>query len=154
MVSDYGIRPWKKVMRKNLLFLLVIGCVPGLLIGQSPEPEAPTKAREISLKDLAVPSTRGFLKEGTKITNKEELAKAIPDKGAQEAILKMVDLKNDYLVFFSWAGSGGDKIVLEVKKEGAKDVALMNYTGGLTRDLRTHNKLFAVPKKMDFKLVK
>lgn len=78
----------------------------------------------------------------TEIKSAEELAKTFTQEEVVAAIKKEVDFSKQKLVFFAWAGSGQDKITGVLNK----DEATFIYTRGLTRDLRSHYHLFAVPR--------
>jgi hypothetical protein len=85
------------------------------------------------------------------IASPEELAKAIPDEAAVAAIAKAVDFKTERLLYFTWSGSGQDKLTFTTA-EGKKGVEVtFTYAPGRTRDVRAHNKLFAIPKDATFK---
>lgn len=76
-----------------------------------------------------------------KYTTAADLATAY-GKDVADAVAKEVDFKKEYVVVFSWSGSGGDRITLS--SEGKK--ATFSKNRGLTRDLRSHFKVFALPK--------
>jgi hypothetical protein len=60
-----------------------------------------------------------------------------------------VDFAKEKVAVFAWAGSGQDKVAAgEVKDK----TAVFTYTRGLTRDLRQHVKIFAVPKDAEVKV--
>jgi hypothetical protein len=87
----------------------------------------------------------------TEITTAEELEKAFPAKETVEAIAKEVEFGKQKLLFFAWSGSGQDKLAAGEIKDGE---VTFNFRGGLTRDLRSHFKLFAVPKDAKWTLAK
>jgi len=137
-----------------LTALLFLGLVCPMLRAQEADPKDPKapRAREIVVEGVRV-EARGQASRPTKVTSAEELAKLIGDKEALGKVLKVVDLKKEYLLVFAWAGSGGDKIALkEVSKGADGPVAVFTYTRGLTRDLRQHQKLFAIPNGTSFKI--
>ena len=53
---------------------------------------------------------------------------------------------------FAWGGSGGDRVNMEVSKDG-KTVSF-SRTPGLTLDLVMHVKLYAVPAGAKYKVAK
>jgi hypothetical protein len=110
------------------------------------DPKAP-KAREITVKGL--PTERGRLGKPEKMTTEAEMKKVVLDESAQKEISKQVNFKKEYLLLFRWAGSGGDRVTFTTDKNG--DVTFA-FKRGLTRDLRMHSKLFAVPKDNKYKL--
>ena len=115
----------------------------------------PAKAADpvkvIELKDLKLKANEKGLSKPTVITSEEELAKAITDKDAQAAIKKQVDFKTQQVVFFSWSGSGGDKLSHETKGDKKVEV-IFTYKAGATFDLRPHTHMFVLPKDATWKL--
>ena len=140
-------------MRQALAALLLL--TPALL-ADSPDPKDPKApaAREVKLDGVTLPRIPGGVAAPTKMTSLEDLTKLVPDKGHQKIILDQVDLKKEYLLLFVWAGSGGDR--LDVKAGKGKDgpEAVFTYTGGRTRDLRQHRKLYALPKGTKWAMAK
>jgi hypothetical protein len=114
--------------------------------------DAAPKARELDVKGLKIVVKESDKLKPAKITNKEELEKAVDDKEAREKIAKQVDFAKEYLVLFRWSGSGGDKLSFKLKRtEGGEDAVFM-LRPGLTRDLRPHVKLFALPNNVGHKI--
>ena len=101
---------------RTLLVLLGVGAflVPAVMaavpVGEKEPAKAADPVKAIELKDLKLKANEVRLGKPTVITSEEELAKAIADKDAQAAIKKQVDFKTQQVVFFSWSGSGGDKL--------------------------------------------
>ena len=53
------------------------------------------------------------------------------------------------LLVFAWAGSGQDKVTASIGADSnKKPIVYVEYIRGLTRDLRQHVRLFAVPKDL------
>ncbi len=105
--------------------------------------------REIPTKDLKIKfDEKGKATAPTEIKTADDLAKSEALKDAADEIKKNVDFSKWKLVFFSWGGSGGDKITPDEKTAGT-----FTYTRGLTRDFRQHVRLFAVPKDAEVKVV-
>lgn len=116
---------------------------------QAEEPKDTPVAKLIDLGDLK-PNGKGRAAKPTGIANAEELAKAFPDAKVRDGIAKQVDFARQQLVYFSWSGSGQDKIAA---KEGEKkDEIVFEYKRGLTRDLRRHHKLYLLPKDATWKV--
>ncbi len=111
------------------------------------DPKAP-KARELDLKGITA-SGEGGRFAPNKITKADDLDAYVGKEG-KEAILKQANLKKEYLVVFRWAGSGGDRVTMSA--EG--DKVTFNYKRGLTRDLRQHLKIFALPAKATYEMGK
>lgn len=139
--------------RVSLCALLLIS---PMLYADKVEPDDPKapKPRELKLVNIAGAGRGAFGAKPNKVTTAEELAKMVSGKEAVEQITKQVDLKKEYLVVFSWSGSGGDKIDFTTKEGKEGPVVTFNYTRGLTRDLRTHFKVFALPNKATFSMGK
>lgn len=118
-----------------------------------PEPKGPElKVRKITAGSLRLPFNRAF--EPVKIASAEELAKAVPDKAAQEELKKHANFTREYLLVFTWAGSGGDKLTYTVEKGKKGPEAVFKRTRGFTKDLRRHQKVYALPKAMAYRLEK
>jgi hypothetical protein len=109
--------------------------------------------REITLKNFN-PAKLDNAPKGTTLMTAEELAKAIPDKTVSDEIAKQVDFKSEYLVYFAWQGSGGDRIGFSAGGDKAKPIVTFGYKQGLTDDLRTHVKLFALSKDATWEMSK
>ena len=56
-------------------------------------------------------------------------------------------------MFFAWAGSGRDKIDFKVEKGKKGPEVVFTYERGLTKDLRRHYHLYAVPKDATWRVV-
>ena len=78
----------------------------------------------------------------------EELAKvkALADETSRGAVAKQVDFAKEKVVVFAWSGSGGDRLVPELKTDGGKVLVTFTSAAGATDDLREHGFVFAVPK--------
>jgi len=95
---------------------------------------------------------KGDVRKPTEIGSAEELEKAIPDAEARAAIAKQIDFKQSKLLWFQWAGSGGDKLTAEAKVIDKKGVVVFSMQRGRTRDLRQHHKLFAVATGLEWQV--
>jgi hypothetical protein len=133
-------------MRLAALTLFLVA--PLLLADDKADPKDPKapKAREISVKGL--PTERGGFGKPAKMDTEAEMKKIVLDETAQKEISKQVNFKKEYLLLFRWAGSGGDKVSFTTK-DGE---VTFDFKRGLTRDLRMHSKLFAIPKDAKYKL--
>jgi hypothetical protein len=132
----------------------LIGLTVGLVVlGATAIADEPAKkdkdaqVREVSLKDIKLPNARGGnVKEPTVITSDEELKKAFPDEETQTQLKKEVDFSKQKMLFFAWAGSGGDQLTFTEEK-GEKELAvILSFQPGKTKDLRSHHKLLVMPK--------
>lgn len=107
--------------------------------------------RELELKAAKLEPKKGTkVGEPTKVTSKAELAKAVDDQDAADAIAKLVDFEKEYVLIFVWAGSGGDKLTAAVEK----DAVVFAVKRGLTKDLRQHAHVFAVAKGAEWSMAK
>jgi hypothetical protein len=110
--------------------------------------DAPS-VKEIPTKDLKLAFPEGTkATEPTTIKSADELAKSPALKDAADVIKKEVNFEKEKLLFFAWAGSGGDKLTPDAKTAGT-----FALTRGRTRDLRRHMHLFVVPKDAEVKVV-
>jgi hypothetical protein len=94
------------------------------------------KADKIETKD-------GVATKPTAVTSEKELEKAIPDEATRKRIAKLVDFKEQTLLVFAWQGSGGDKLSCTVAESYPEQITF-TVKPGVTDDLRSHVKLFAV----------
>ena len=105
--------------------------------------------KEITPKDLKIKAPDGGkATDPTVFKTSDELAKSEVLKDVADDIKKLVNFEKENLVFFAWAGSGGDAIAADEKTAGT-----FNYTRGKTKDLRQHVHLFVVPKDATVKVV-
>lgn len=108
--------------------------------------------RAIPTKDLKVTAQRGGkVSEPASVTSEEELAKSPVVGPAADDLKKLIDFQKEKLLVFSWSGSGEDVVTLSIGAEGKDSIVYGEYIRGRTKDLRTHVRLFAVPK--DLKVV-
>lgn len=107
--------------------------------------EKPILIRELPVPKL--PEAVGGPYKPTVIKTAEELHKVFGEKTELK-----IDFEKEYLLVFRWAGSGQDKLTGSVVEEKAATVALFDYQRGLTRDLRQHAKLFAIAKKVEWRI--
>src|SRR4029453_16910577 len=104
-----------------------------LLLVTSQRADEPAKkgddspVRVLILKNAPEGSERGSVKKPNVIDSADKLDKAFESKDVREEIKGKVDFKKEFLLVFSWAGSGQDKLAFAVE-EGK---ALFLYTPGL-----------------------
>lgn len=124
---------------RTMLSLVMIA----LPLAAAPKPEAkPATVKELEVTlDLR---GKGKATEPTPIRSADDLAKAIPDETTRAAVAKLVDFKAETLLLFVWSGSGQDKLTVEVGAGDQADSVIFTYARGLTRDLRSHRKLFKI----------
>lgn len=132
-------------MRLSLFAVLLV--VPVAFADDTEPKDKKIVAREVKVTGL--PTSRGTIGEPTKIESKEDVEKVL-GKELGEKVLKEVDLKKEFLLLFRWAGSGQDKLAMAEEKGTVN----FTYERGRTRDLRMHAKLYALPKKTEYKLPK
>lgn len=105
------------------------------------------QARSIAVDGLTRPSDKAF-RTGA-IVGTKELAEVFPNDDERAKITKLVKFETENLLVFAWSGSGGDKLTLAGVDADKKEVILRKQLG-LTRDLRPHFVLFAIPKGFSF----
>ena len=137
------------------MFRLLMGfaCLIGSanLLVSAEEPTKKDQVRELKNEGLKLGEAGGKATQPTAITSKEELTKAIADEKSRESLLKQVDFEKEQLLFFSWSGSGQDKISYTIVTEKLSEVSF-KITYGLTRDFRPHQHLFVLPKTATWKV--
>ena len=115
------------------------------------EPIAPV-VREIKAPGLRLPGRASPFGKPTRIAGAADLARTVPDKGERDRLGKQVDFKKEYLLLFTWFGSGGDRLGFRPGEgEDGVDVVFV-YTRGRTRDFRRHVRVFALPGKTTWRL--
>src|SRR5262245_21889670 len=72
------------------------------------EDEVPV-IRELSAKGVKF-DQRGDVRKPAVITSAKELAKVMPDEADRDRVNKEVNWDKQYVLAFSWGGSGGDKL--------------------------------------------
>ena len=102
--------------------------------------------REVDLKGIDLGDAKGDPHKPAVITSAEDLAKAIPSEEAQAKIKKDVDFAKEKVLYFAWSGSGGDSLSFQVDKGEKGPVVTFMYKRGLTRDVRGHHALYAMPR--------
>lgn len=132
-------------MRKAMLVLALVAA-PALAADDK------SVVKELSTKELKVaPARGGKATQPIEIKTADELSKNAVLKNAADDVKKLVDFEKEKLLVFAWAGSGQDKVAVTAETKDGKTVLAVEYTRGLTRDLRQHVKLFAVPKNAELK---
>ena len=87
-------------MRSLLCVLAISACISNA----APDPKKDAKPATVRVLDVTIDGdAKGKATEPTVITSAEELAKAIKDAAAVEAIQKAVDFKKEQLLFFHFA---------------------------------------------------
>jgi hypothetical protein len=138
-------------MRPTLLALAAGGVL--LCLGaNADDTKDQTLVKEIPLKELRLERPKDAGLRPLEIRSDEELARVFPFKESQETIKKEVDFNRHKLVFFSWAGSGQDRLTASVGEEGGKKEVLFGYQRGRTKDRRQHARLFVVRKDIAYRL--
>jgi len=89
----------------------------------------------------------------TVIENQDALTETFGDTAAK-TIIEQVDLDQQVLVFFQWAGSGQDKLSYAVENQGDEVKVVFKFRAGLTRDLRPHSHLYAIRIGVDWEITK
>jgi len=95
---------------------------------------------------------RGFRRaKPSVIENQDALTETFGDAGAKK-ISGQVDIGQQVLVFFQWAGSGQDELTCAVENRGDEVRVIFKFRAGLTRDLRPHAHLYAVRKGVPWEI--
>ena len=133
---------------RTLMLVVVALAFTGFVAAKDDKKEL---VRELELNAAKLEPQKGAkVGEPMKVTSKAELAKAVEDKDAADAIAKLVDFEKEYVLIFAWAGSGGDKLTAAVDK----DAVIFSVKRGLTKDLRQHAHVFAVAKNAEWSMAK
>ncbi len=127
-------------MRK--LFVVALCAALGLATVAEAKRKPPEAVRMIDLKDAKVADKKGKASEPTVIKTEDDLKKAVGDDAAKAMA---IDFKKEYLALFVWAGSGGDKLTHATETKDGKTTVTTNLTRGLTKDLKQHAELVALP---------
>ena len=109
--------------------------------------------REIDLKGLKLGAGKGKVTNPMVIASVEELQKAIPGEDVQNKIKGQVDFAKEKVLYFAWAGSGGDKLTPDVDMKDKQVTVNFRYKGGLTNDLRQHHHVFVIPKDATWNVI-
>lgn len=72
------------------------------------------------------------------------------DTDTQDAIAKVVDFDKEYVLIFTWGGSGADKLTAACEK----DVVTFTLKRGLTKDIRQHAPIYALAKEATWVVAK
>jgi hypothetical protein len=127
--------------------LFVILCVAAASDDEV-EPRQKTAAREIKVEGLP---TGGGAMTVTKIAQRGQVEFYVRRNATCEEILKRTDFKKECLVLLRWTGSGDDRIDVKQAKDGSVTFKL---TAGKTDTKAKHGRLFALPMKAEYKVVK
>jgi hypothetical protein len=86
-----------------------------------------------------------------RVGSAEELEKLVPNEAERTKFAEGVDFKTHEIAFFRWKGSGQDKLTMKLEKgKDGKEVVAFFYQRGFSKDLRTHDQHFVVPKKAEW----
>src|SRR5436190_9043201 len=138
-------------MRRSLS-VMVLAAAAVLAFADEPKGDKGPAPREIKVAKGNFPPARTGFDKPKVIATAAELAKAVPDKETREAIAKDVDLKKESLLLFRWSGSGKDEVSFRTAKIEDGEEVVFAYTPGRTRDLRTHTRLYAIPKALTYRM--
>jgi hypothetical protein len=135
-------------MRTSILSVAVCGILLTTTVRSEDKPaEKEAVVKELDAKGVK-PNERGTVAKPTVIASAEDLAKTIKEEEVAARLKKDVDFTKSQLLLFSWGGSGQDKLAFAVKEKKV----IFTYTAGLTRDLRFHTHLYAIPKDYTFEV--
>jgi hypothetical protein len=108
----------------------------------------------VTLRDLEFEMPAGKVDEPILVTSEKEFAKTVPDKSARATLGKELDFANTQILVFRWDGSGQDRLTPETVTKNKVTTVSIYYKMGLTRDLRQHLVLLAIPAKAKWEFVK
>lgn len=97
-----------------------------------------------------VPAYGGPIGPPLVISNREQLIIAIADPAAVQAILEAADFDRQKLLYFSWSGSGGDRLAVEPSMVDGHVHLELQMRFGVTNDYRPHQGLLLVPNDTDW----
>ncbi|GIW81530.1 MAG: hypothetical protein KatS3mg105_3337 [Gemmatales bacterium] len=103
--------------------------------------------KEIVIKGFAL-KTEDRLPKPKTIKNARELAQVIANPEVAQKLKEKVDFKSQYILLFSWGGSGKDQ--LDTRYDGK--TVIFAYRRGLSRDLRFHLKVFVIENGVKWKV--
>jgi hypothetical protein len=119
-----------------------------------PPPEEKGVAREIKLRGVRLGKAGKDVTRPTKITSKEELVRAIPDKDVQKRLNKDVDFSKDVLLLFVWTASAEDSLEPKEEKKEDRSEVIFTYIAGRNPEKTRHVRLFKLPKDIKWKVDK
>jgi hypothetical protein len=140
----------------TLAAFLILTNLAGIAHGQAPKAKD-VVVRRLDLKGVKLSSRdaeRGKVDKPVVITDSVGVAEAFPDEASQALIGKQVDFKKDKLLFFQWAGSGGDRLTPAVVDTPEGAVVEFRYAAGFTDDYQRHFHLFALPRTVKWRFVR
>jgi hypothetical protein len=105
--------------------------------------------REIVTAGLPAPGGRARCGATVSIADERRLAELVSDGEARAAILRKVEFRKERLLLFRWEGSGADRLA---PAQGRPGEANFEYVCGMTADLFSHARLFAVPLEAKVKV--
>src|SRR5262249_22787773 len=132
-------------MRNAMIALTVAGLI--VLSATSAQPDKNADLRQIALPAFKGPFTGP--KNPTKIASVEELKRILPDRD----LLNETNFAAEYLLLFAWQGSGEDKLSYRLER-GNEPAVVFTFVGGATKDLKTHVRLYAIPKNASWRFEK
>ena len=125
---------------KNLLAFLTITfpffCLINPAIGQDP-------IKEIEGIELQQSIFEAVDKNRVLVLTSEADAKSHLSEENFEKLAKSVDFETQRVVILAWRGSGGDSVTYDVAESWPEQISI-RFKRGMTRDLRPHQKVFAL----------
>ena len=125
---------------------ITVVCLMGVLclMGASAE-RIPNAAKSIT-EIFLLPKTSVFENSAW---NQPIVIKSIEDakkslgSDALKTLAKSVDFQKQFVLVFAWQGSGGDELTYKILKSFPEQI-VFSRKAGLTRDLRSHARVFAL----------
>ncbi len=122
-------------MKRLMLALFALCLSAGVAAGQEPIVELKVTPEKAAFEGSA-------WNKPIVIKSQDDAAKHF-GKEALEAIAKKVDFKKQIVLVFAWQGSGGDKLEYSILESFPEQVPF-SLRPGVTDDLRTHSRVFAL----------
>lgn len=127
-----------------------------LVLGAEPEPFDPAtmKVREVPDTGHRLTDRSGGEPAPLALRSQADVEKHIPTKPAQDALMKGVDFRKEYLVVIVWYGSGGDRLAHKVQTGKKGHQVVFTHTTGGRDDKCRHQKVFVLPRTLPFRMEK
>jgi hypothetical protein len=132
-------------MTRWLCGLFALCLSTGLCLGQEPIVEIKVSPEKSVFKNSA-------WNKPILLKSQDEAARHF-SKDALETIAKKVDFKKQIVLVFAWQGSGGDKLVYQILESFPEQIPF-SLRPGVTDDLRSHSRVFALRSNVRWSLAK
>lgn len=135
-----------KLMKSSLLLAISIASAACISIASAEKMAEPiTELAKASITQAA--TKKASLTQPLEIKDLETAKKHL--QGDTLKAVKKLDFSKVKLLLFTWQGSGQDKLNYTVAKSSPEQISF-SFQRGLTRDLRSHTKLFVLRQDVSF----